>query len=169
MAILREILIVLFILSNILVAAQENKEKIPSKAAIYSTIIPGAGQFYTKKYWKVPFIYTGLITSAYYIKESHNLHILYKNTYLKRMNGEYNDEFSDIYSNTDLKKLTDHYRRNREISVLLFSLTYIINILDASVNAHLFNYDISDNLSMHIEPFHIRKENITGLSLCFNL
>ena len=52
--------------------AQENIVKIPTRAALYSTILPGAGQVYTKKYWKVPIIYAGLITSAYYIKENHN-------------------------------------------------------------------------------------------------
>ena len=61
--------------------------KIPKRAGLYSAILPGAGQVYTKKYWKVPIIYAGLITSAYYIKESHDLYDLYKQTYLNRLAG----------------------------------------------------------------------------------
>ena len=58
--------------------------KIPEKAGLYSAIIPGAGQVYTKKYWKVPIIYAGLITSAYYIHENATLYNLYKQTYINK-------------------------------------------------------------------------------------
>ena len=77
--------------------------------------------------------------------------------------------FLDITNDLDIKNLTDYYRRNREISILLFSLTYFLNIIDASVNAHLFNYDISDNLSIQIQPTYIIKENINGVTLSLNL
>lgn len=143
-------------------------EKSPKKAAILS-IVPGAGQVYTKKYWKVPIIYAGLITSAYYIKENNDSYQLYRNTYLNRLAGNNSDEFQGQYSNADLTTLTNHYRRNREISVLCFVGTYLLNIVDASVNAHLFNYDVSDDLSLHIKPIYFSKENATGLSLSCNL
>ena len=144
------------------------KDKSPKKAAIYSAVIPGAGQIYTKKYWKVPIIYGGLITSAYYINESNDLYQLYKSTYLNRINGITTDEFTDL-DKSDLKTLTVHYRRNREVSALLFTLTYILNIVDASVNAHLFDYDVSEDLSLHIQPVYFSKENASGLSLSIKL
>ena len=147
--------------------AQESVVKIPKKAGMYSAIIPGAGQVYTKKYWKVPIIYAGLITTAYYFKENHDLYDLYKTTYLKRINGDMSDNLN--YTNANLVTLTEHYRRNREVSALLFTLTYVLNIVDASVNAHLFDYDVSDDLSLHIQPMYFSKENATGLSLSFNL
>ena len=143
------------------------KDKSPKKAAIYSAVIPGAGQIYTKKYWKVPVIYGGLITSAYYINESNDLYQLYKSTYLNRLDGDFNDNLN--YSDSDLRTLTEHYRRNREVSALLFTLTYILNIVDASVNAHLFDYDVSEDLSLHIQPVYFSKENASGFSLFFNL
>ena len=143
--------------------------KIPKRAGLYSAILPGAGQVYTKKYWKVPIIYAGLITSAYYIKESHDSYDLYKQTYLNRLNGNRTDEFINIYDEGDLLILTEHYRRNTEISALLFTLTYILNIVDASVSAHLFDYDISEDISLHIQPIYMGKENTNGLSLTIKL
>jgi len=151
------------------IIAQESVVKIPKRAGLYSAILPGAGQVYTKKYWKAPIIYAGLITSAYYIKESHDLYDLYKQTYLNRLAGTPTDEFSTTYTDADLRTLTEHYRRNREISALLFTLTYVLNIVDASVSAHLFNYDVSEDISLHIQPIYMAKENASGLSLSIKL
>ena len=169
MSLVQKIFLALFIIISANSSAQEYSEKLPKRAALYSTILPGAGQVYTKKYWKVPIIYAGLITSAYYINESNDFYQLYKSTYLNRINGITTDKFQGTYSDSDLKTLTDHYRRNREVSALLFTLTYVLNIVDASVNAHLFDYDVSDDLSLHIQPMYFSKENATGLSLSFNL
>ena len=160
-------MLALFIIVSATSSAQEYGEKIPKKAAIYSAILPGAGQVYTKKYWKVPIIYGGLITSAYYINESNDFYQLYKSTYLNRLDGDFTDNLN--YSDSDLRTLTEHYRRNREVSALLFTLTYILNIVDASVNAHLFDYDVSEDLSLHIQPVYFSKENASGISLSFNL
>ena len=164
---MQKIFLALFIIVSATSSAQEYGDKIPKKAALYSAILPGAGQVYTKKYWKVPVIYGGLITSAYYINESNDLYQLYKSTYLNRLDGDFNDNLN--YSDSDLRTLTEHYRRNREVSALLFTLTYILNIVDASVNAHLFDYDVSEDLSLHIQPVYFSKENASGFSLFFNL
>jgi len=164
---LKKIFLALFIIVSATSSAQEYGEKIPKKAGLYSAILPGAGQVYTKKYWKVPIIYGGLITSAYYINESNDFYQLYKSTYLNRLDGDFTDNLN--YSDSDLRTLTEHYRRNREVSVLLFTLTYILNIVDASVNAHLFDYDVSEDLSLHIQPVYFSKENASGISLSFNL
>lgn len=167
MSVLKKILIAFFVGFSFTISAQEYGEKIPKKAGLYSAILPGAGQVYTKKYWKVPVIYGGLITSAYYINESNDLYQLYKSTYLNRLDGDFTDNLN--YSDSDLRTLTEHYRRNREVSALLFTLTYILNIVDASVNAHLFDYDVSEDLSLHIQPVYFSKENASGISLSFNL
>jgi len=160
LSVLKKILIAFFVGFSFTTSAQEYGEKIPKKAGLYSAILPGSGQVYTKKYWKVPVIYGGLITSAYYINESNDLYQLYKSTYLNRLDGDFSDNLN--YSDSDL-------RRNREVSALLFTLTYILNIVDASVNAHLFDYDVSEDLSLHIQPVYFSKENASGFSLSFNL
>tara|TARA_B100001142_G_scaffold176762_1_gene176464 strand:+ start:38265 stop:38795 length:531 start_codon:yes stop_codon:yes gene_type:complete len=166
---LKQIVIIFFVGIPFVISAQKINKKSPKRAAIYSTILPGSGQVYTEKYWKVPVIYAGLITSAYYIRESQELYDLYKETFLNRSNGIYNDEFLGTYTDENLLTLTNHYRRNREVSTLLFLLTYTLNIVDASVNAHLFDYDVSEDLSLHIQPKYFPIENITGLLLSFNL
>ena len=74
-----------------------------------------------------------------------------------------------MYSYTDLKEIKDHYRRNREVSALLFTLAYVLNIVDASVSAHLFDYDVSEDISLHIQPIYMAKENASGLSLSIKL
>ena len=165
---IKKILILLSCSTFTFISAQETENKIPKKAGLYSAIIPGSGQIYTKKYWKVPIIYAGLITSAYYIKESNDFYQLYKNTYLNRVNENNYDNF-DQYSNTDLTTLTDHYRRNREVSILYFFGIYILNIVDASVSAHLFDYDVSDDLSLRVQPVYFSKVNATGLSVSIYL
>ena len=140
---------------------------MPKRAAIYSAIIPGSGQAYSKKYWKIPIIYAGLFASTYYFKENHDLYYLYKNTYLNRLEDNTTDKLN--YSNSELVVLTDYYRRNREVSALLFALTYILNIVDASVSAHLFTYDVSEDISLKLQPIYMSKENANGLSLSIKL
>ena len=140
----------------------------PRKAAILSSTLPGLGQIYNKKYWKVPIIYAGLLTSAYYINDNNIQYKRYKDAYLKRLdNNPDNDDFVGEYSSGDLLILKDFYRRNREISILCFVGTYIINVLDASVDAHLFDYDISEDISLQITPTSTADFN--GLSLILNL
>ena len=150
--------------------AQDLTEPIqsPRKAAILSATLPGLGQIYNKKYWKIPIIYAGLLTSAYYINDNNVQYKLYKDAYLKRLdNNQDNDDFVGEYSSGDLLILKDFYRRNREVSILCFVGTYIINVLDASVDAHLFDYDISEDISLQITP--TSTANFNGLSLTLNL
>ncbi len=138
--------------------------KSPRKAAIYSSIIPGSGQIYTKKYWKVPLIYGGLSTSIYFIHYNNSKYLKYKNTLLNRYDG-----IEDNLENTDseLLILKDYYRRNRDISYLATVSIYLLNIIDASVNTYLYKYDISDEISFNVKPAFY-EQNI-GISLNLNL
>ena len=126
------------------------------------SIFPGAGQIYTKKYWKVPIIYSALVTSGYFIIDNNKKYKKYRDTYLDRNNGII-DNLN--YSNSELITLKDYYKRNREISIMLFSLSYILNIIDASVNAHLFQYDIDENISFKIDPVLYYETINTRISL----
>ena len=126
------------------------------------SIFPGAGQIYTKKYWKVPIIYSALITSGYFIMDNNKKYKKYRDTYLDRNNGII-DNLN--YSNSELITLKDYYKRNREISIMLFSLSYILNIIDASVNAHLFQYEIDENISFKLDPMLNHGTYNTSISL----
>ena len=169
MLISKYLFLILIISYSTSIQGQEYINKNPKKAAIYSSIIPGAGQIYTKKYWKIPIIYAGLATSAYYINHNHESYKTYKQAYLNRLDGVLFDEYTDVYTDSELVTLTEYYRRNTEISALLFTLTYILNIIDASVNAHLFNYNVSEDISMEIKPVYFSRDNISGLSLAIKL
>ena len=140
------------------------KDKSPKKASIYSAVIPGAGQIYTKKYWKVPIIYGGLVASAYFINDNNNQYKEYREAaLLSYETGE--DQLGYTYS--ELITLKDHYKRNREISYFSFVGVYILNIIDASVNAHLFHFDVSDDISLNIRPYSTFSN--TGVSFSLNL
>ncbi|HJN63304.1 MAG TPA: DUF5683 domain-containing protein [Flavobacteriales bacterium] len=153
------------------VKAQDLSQPIqsPKKAAMLSAALPGFGQVYNKKYWKVPIIYAGLLTSAYYINDNHVQYKHYKEAYLIRIDSDPNttDDFVGEYSSGDLIILKDFYRRNREISILCLVGTYILNIVDASVDAHLFYYDISEDISLNITPTSTKE--FSGISLTLNL
>ena len=140
------------------------KEKSPKKAAIFSAIIPGYGQIYTKKYWKVPIIYGGLVTSVYFINDNNIQYKEYKNAALVSYETEENQLG---YTYSELIILKDHYKRNREISYFSFVGVYILNIIDASVNAHLFHFDVSDDISLNIRPYSTFSN--TGVSFSLNL
>tara|TARA_B100000609_G_C17066770_1_gene356953 strand:- start:196 stop:699 length:504 start_codon:yes stop_codon:yes gene_type:complete len=153
----------IFLLPNIIKAQFTTKS--PKKASIYSAVIPGAGQFYTKKYWKIPIIYAGLITSANYIKINQEQYLLYKKTYTDRLDGVNTDEFISSYNNNELINLVEFHKRNRDISILLFSVAYLLNIVDASANAHLFNYDISEEIGFQLKPSYYTNNNFPGIVL----
>ena len=164
---IKSILLTLLILIFFKATSQENLYKSPKKAAIYSSIVPGAGQIYTKKYWKVPIIYGGLISSVYYIIESNQKFQSYKDGYIKRLGGD-NDIYND-FSDAQLVTLTNFHKRNREISTLCFLGVYLLNIIDASVNAHLFSYEIDEDLSLILQPAYLYQSNTGGILLSFNL
>ena len=140
----------LILLSTNVNAQNIETNKNPKKAAIYSAIIPGAGQVYTKKYWKTPIIYAGIVTASYFISDNQEKYTLYKTTALNRINGDYSDHMT--YTDSELIILKDYYRRNRDLSIFGLIGVYIINIIDASINAHLFHYDISDDISLNVQP-----------------
>ena len=157
------IFVICTILSTISFSQKIQKEKSPKKAALYSAILPGAGQVYTKKYWKVPIVYGGSVTSFYFINENNSKYIEYREAaLLSHETGE--NQLGYNYS--ELKTLKEYYRRNRDVSYFIFVGVYILNIVDASVNAHLFSFDVSDDISMNIQPYSTLSN--TGLALSFN-
>ena len=163
-----KILILLLCLISFKKKGQDYLQKSPTKAATYSSLLPGLGQAYTKKYWKIPIIYAGLITSGYYFIENNKEFNDFKSSYLKRINNE-NDKFDGIYSDNQLITLINNRKRNREISALVFIGTYVLNIIDASVNAHLFSHDVSDDLTLKVHPAYFVSTNTTGIRILLTL
>jgi len=129
----------------------EKEAKSAHKASILSAVIPGAGQVYNKKYWKVPIIYASLATSIYFIKDNQSKLKTYQDAYITRTNGGA-DDYIDIYNDSQLLTIADYYERNRDVSYIIAAAVYLLNIVDASVDAHLFDFDISEDLSLKTTP-----------------
>lgn len=125
----------------------------PRKATIYSVCVPGLGQIYNKKYWKLPLVYGGLGASIYFATDFYSKYKDYKNAYLFRIDDDplTIDSYSD-YSDNYLRTNMDNYRRYFEISIFAAVIVYGLNIIDATVDAHFYDFEISDDLSMKIQP-----------------
>ncbi|GAA3575401.1 DUF5683 domain-containing protein [Snuella lapsa] len=151
----------------------------PARAAFYSAILPGLGQAYNKKYWKIPIVYGALGTGIYFYINNNNEYNRYRDAYKSRLAGFTNDEFYlDAQGNQlttprvtteGLERGQKFYRRNKEISLLVILGIYTLNIIDANVDAHLLQYNVDENLSL-APHFNIDKMDATsnlGLTLNF--
>ncbi|WP_223269173.1 MULTISPECIES: DUF5683 domain-containing protein [unclassified Polaribacter] len=122
----------------------------PSRAAFYSAIFPGMGQIYNKKYWKAPIVWGALAIPAYYYQTNNNDYIRFRTAYKLRENGLV-DEFTvngvEIVSTETLETAQKQLRENRDMSILTGVILYILQIVEASVNAHLLQFNTDDNLS----------------------
>lgn len=124
------------------------------KIATYLSIIPGAGQVYNKKYWKVPIIYAGLGTAAYFIYFYNQTTQRYREEYVYRVNNNAPFLYPDLekYQTVNILELKYSAQSKMEIAIAAFAIVYALNIVDAAVDAHLYYFDVSDDLSMTIKP-----------------
>ena len=140
----------------------------PARAAFYSTILPGLGQAYNKKYWKIPIVYGAIGSGVYLYVINDRLFKEFRNDYKSRLAG----------TGTAYPQLSDDsvilvqrgYRRNRDLSLLFTVAMYALNILDANVNAHLMQFNVNNKLSVAPEiitnPIDFRQN--AGLALRLN-
>jgi hypothetical protein len=117
----------------------------PSKAAFYSAIFPGMGQIYNKKYWKVPIVYAAIGTGIYAYTWNNTKYHLYRDAYKNRLAGR-PDDFSYL-DNDRLIQGQKFYQKNRDLSAIITAALYILNIVDANVDAHLQQFNVNDDLS----------------------
>jgi hypothetical protein len=179
----RYITIILFLVfGNALVFAQVKSETIlvskdtvkskeinplaPARAAFYSAVLPGLGQAYNKKYWKIPLVYGAMGTSLYYYTWNNRKYNQYRDAYKNRLAGYNNDKFQYL-DDSRLIQAQRFHQRNRDISLLLTVGFYILNIVDANVDAHLLQFNVNDNLSLHpkIDQNDINYKTNLGLAL----
>ena len=136
----------------------------PSKAAFYSAIIPGLGQAYLGKAWKVPIIYAAIGASLYYFDINNKEMNSYRKAYKRRLNGFFDDEYleTDIPITTEQLLIgMDFHKNYRDIAMILAALSYMLNILEANVSAHLLQFNVNDDLS--VSPNIIIDQEITGI------
>ncbi|PWG06328.1 DUF5683 domain-containing protein [Polaribacter aquimarinus] len=123
----------------------------PSKAAFYSAIFPGMGQIYNRKYWKAPIVWGAIGTSIYYYLDSNSEYKRYRRAYKLRKQG-LQDEFTldngtEIASLATLERAQEQLKENRDMSLLSATILYVLQIVEASVNAHLLQFNTDDNLT----------------------
>jgi len=151
---------VLFICAGQLFAQNDTKNDTASvvlhspKKATLLALMPGAGQIYNKKYWKLPLVYAGFATTGYFAISNRAEYIKYNNAYKCLLNNpeSCDDELAIKYTADQIKSARDYYRRNMELSFILMGVWYIFQMLDAAVDAHLYYWEVNDDLSVKLEP-----------------
>tara|TARA_B100000003_G_scaffold156650_1_gene142059 strand:+ start:220 stop:765 length:546 start_codon:yes stop_codon:yes gene_type:complete len=148
----------------------------PSKATFYSAVLPGLGQAYNKKYWKIPVVYGALATGIYFYNQNDQDYNRYRNAYKRRLAGFTDDEFYGngqypAISNDGLIRAQKTLKRNKELSILVTVGLYILNIIDANVDAHLLQYNLDENLTLipNIEFNEVQNTSNFGISLNIEL
>lgn len=133
------------------------KEHSPKKALILSAVLPGAGQVYNKQAWKVPIIYVAFGGVGYYTYTNYTQMRLYKEEYLYRVNNNgasLHPDDPNIVSapNSNIYNLYENYNKTFQLSIIIAVAVYGVNLLDAYVYGHLFDFQISDDLTLNISP-----------------
>ncbi|HDR90417.1 MAG TPA: hypothetical protein ENN63_12430 [Bacteroidetes bacterium] len=150
----------------------------PKKASVYSAVLPGLGQIYNRKYWKVPIVYAGFGTLAYFVVYNGSRLKKYTQAYLDFTDtlavtdsyldligpnldpatfdpvlypDSYNPSLAESFENL-LKNNRDYFRRYRDLSYIGLAAWYVLNIIDASVDAHMYDFDVGEDLVLRVEP-----------------
>ncbi len=160
-----------------LVNIPQKKETIqfarnPKRAWWYSAILPGLGQAYNQKHWKIPIIYTVFIGTFFIIEDNNYKYKIHKEAYANY--AEFGPPvWKPSLNEALLKDKKDFYRRNRDLGIIVGAIMYLMNIMDASVDANLMDFDISDDLSMRVSPeinqLNTVQQNAFGLKFVITL
>ena len=151
----------IYFIGDAAVSYHTNEVSNVKKATTLACIFPGAGQVYNRSYWKVPFVIGGFASMAYCIDWNNRGYQRFKKAYTLLADYQLHpenypdgptDEFHGRYSADFIRNLRNNYRRNRDLCIIITGALYILQVVDAHVDAHLKDYDISDDLSMNLEP-----------------
>ncbi|MDF1547597.1 MAG: DUF5683 domain-containing protein [Bacteroidales bacterium] len=151
-------------------------KKSPQRATLYSAILPGLGQAYNGKYWKIPIIYSIFSGMFFLAHDNHQKYLEFKDAYINFDDPENKPVWiNSAYQKNDIKERKDFYKRNRDLNIIFGGIIYLLNILDANVDAHLMDFDIGEDLSLNVQPdmnfFQAsqKDQNISGFGIKFVL
>ena len=130
----------------------------PSKAAFYSAVLPGLGQIYNKRYWKVPLVWGAIGGSVYAYTWNNDNYKRFRTAFKRRQAGFTDDEFNGegifpLLDDGDLENQQERFQRDRDLWLVLTIVAYSLNIIDANVDAHLKQFNIDNNLALDFEPY----------------
>lgn len=147
------------------VKKQEINPLAPSRAAFYSAVLPGLGQAYNKRYWKIPIVWGAIGTGTYIYLRNDDYYDRFRDAFKRRLAGFTDDEFWDLnkndgvtpsspdLSNEALQDAQERYQRDRDLALLITIALYALNIIDANVDAHLKQYNVNEDLSLKMQPY----------------
>jgi hypothetical protein len=152
------------------------KKYVPRKAIIRSAIVPGLGQAYNKKYWKIPIIYAGLGTTTFLFfrnlkqyRESRDAYRLASDTFPEN-DVLIKEPYASVKNQPDrIRNFRNQVRQNMDYCVLWFVIIWGLNVADAAVDAHLMSFDVSDDLGLQIKPGYSPMARTNGISLILTL
>ncbi len=160
----------------------------PKKATLLA-LIPGAGHIYNKKYWKLPIVYAGFAVTGYYASWNRSNYLKFNQAYRCKVNNpdnqlvtsynpaddsyscsvnnkvECENELAQRYELDQLEAYRDSYRRDMEFSFILMGLWYVIQMLDATVDAHLYYWNVNEDLSVRLEPVIMQPDITIPMSI----
>jgi hypothetical protein len=146
----------------------------PARAAFYSAVLPGLGQAYNKKYWKIPIVYAAIGTGVYFVVDNQQEYLRYQDAYKLRISGR-PDEFDGTGDNPNISedgliRAQEVLKRNRDLALFITIGLYALNIIEANVDAHLDDRAFSRNLSVRptLELNPIDNRAIAGVNLKFD-
>ncbi len=158
----------IIVVKDSILQKEEYNPLAPAKAAFYSAVIPGLGQVYNKRYWKIPIIYAGMAAGIYFYKQQDDDYDRFRNAYKRRLAGYTDDEFQGI-SDDRLINAQKSAQTNKDISIIVTIAFYLLNVVDANVDAHLRQYEVSDDLSLQpnfdVNPLNAKTQY--GMSLTY--
>ena len=134
-----------------------NGKPSSGRAAIYSALLPGLGQAYNGEYWKIPVYYTGLLAAGYFVYFNNLNYMRFKRIYAEATNPEIS--YSGPVTSDQAKYYKDSYRRLRDYSIVALGLVYILQIIDANVFAVMYDFEVTDDISIRMEPTVITPDN----------
>jgi hypothetical protein len=139
----------------------------PDRAMLLSAALPGLGQAYNKKYWKIPLVYGGFTFLAFQLNFYQDGFLTYKNYLFAEIGQNSNLTNPSGFNESQLRNIVDRYRRQRDFYIVYTGLFYLIQIVDAHIDAHLKEFDVNPKLQVRIEPSF--EQNVyfsaTGISL----
>lgn len=139
----------------------------PARASLFAAVLPGLGQVYNKKYWKLPLVYGGFAAIGYGLNFYQVLYKDYKNQlYYILENGT--EESLEGFTEDQLRPAIDQARHERDFMIILMAGMYILQIIDAHVDAHLKEFDVNPNLQVKMQPL-LRTEMLTGNQIGFSV
>ena len=135
----------------------------PGRATVYSLLLPGLGQAYNGEYWKIPIYYGGMLAAVHYLYTNNLNYQRFRRIYREATNPDI--EYTGSISAETAQWYRDVYRRYRDYSIVATALVYLLQVIDANVFAYMHDFEVSDDITMKVEPAVIAPNNAYALQI----